>query len=423
MFNDMTISLLIIGALIIGFTLAYNRWQARRLHKHNEAQAVENRDLENQPEFDAIDDTDVDISNARTLSETDIAIQDSSFFDEDEVEFSAEASFDQASSDDHLITFESSTESNNKVADDVLENINQPLQSMDEPQPVTSISSKSSHDLPVEVSEDIDTIVQFELTSDDGKKMNLQSVIEQLFPPAGLQSLLQIYAQNTAGEWQHSSLIKADISYQRMLLGLQLVSRDGAISEQDVQQFSQLVEYLQNQLSSSPKWISNSNVLEKARELDQFCILVDKTVRLHLLHGVSGRFTGTKFRGLAEANHLQIQDGKYVFLSENNQILFTLENIERNPFNQDMLRTVVLKGVTFQLDIPRTADCAEVFDVMLDIAKKMETALGGVLVDEQQRELSELHLEKINQQIKLIQDQMNARGIPSGCDTALRLFR
>ena len=89
MFNDMTISLLIIGALIIGFTLAYNRWQARRLHKHNEAQAVENRDLENQPEFDAIDDTDVDISNARTLSETDIAIQDSSFFDEDEVEFSA----------------------------------------------------------------------------------------------------------------------------------------------------------------------------------------------------------------------------------------------------------------------------------------------------------------------------------------------
>jgi FtsZ-interacting cell division protein ZipA len=64
-----------------------------------------------------------------------------------------------------------------------------------------------------------------------------------------------------------------------------------------------------------------------------------------------------------------------------------------------------------------------VFDVMLDIAKKMETALGGVLVDEQQRELSELHLEKINQQIKLIQDQMNARGIPSGCDTALRLFR
>jgi hypothetical protein len=53
----------------------------------------------------------------------------------------------------------------------------------------------------------------------------------------------------------------------------------------------------------------------------------------------------------------------------------------------------------------------------------METALGGVLVDEQQRDLSELHLEKINQQIKLIQDQMNARGIPSGCDTALRLFR
>jgi hypothetical protein len=52
----------------------------------------------------------------------------------------------------------------------------------------------------------------------------------------------------------------------------------------------------------------------------------------------------------------------------------------------------------------------------------METALNAVLVDEQMRELSDLQLERIGQQIKLIETQMHTRGMPAGGDVALRLF-
>ena len=42
MLNDMTISLLIIGALIIAFVLIYNRWQARKLSHHEQPVNIQN---------------------------------------------------------------------------------------------------------------------------------------------------------------------------------------------------------------------------------------------------------------------------------------------------------------------------------------------------------------------------------------------
>jgi DNA-binding transcriptional regulator YiaG len=59
---------------------------------------------------------------------------------------------------------------------------------------------------------------------------------------------------------------------------------------------------------------------------------------------------------------------------------------------------------------------------MLLIAKKMEQALSASLIDDRQKELSDHQIEKIRQQLKLIQTHMTTRGIPSGSPVALRLF-
>jgi microsomal dipeptidase-like Zn-dependent dipeptidase len=52
----------------------------------------------------------------------------------------------------------------------------------------------------------------------------------------------------------------------------------------------------------------------------------------------------------------------------------------------------------------------------------MVLALHGTLVDDHQRELSDAQIEKIRQQLKLIQVQMTVRGIAPGTPLALRLF-
>ncbi|HTJ96613.1 MAG TPA: cell division protein ZipA C-terminal FtsZ-binding domain-containing protein, partial [Rhodocyclaceae bacterium] len=61
-------------------------------------------------------------------------------------------------------------------------------------------------------------------------------------------------------------------------------------------------------------------------------------------------------------------------------------------------------------------------NLMVLIAKQMEGSLSGQLVDDNQRPLGEMQIEKIRQQLKVIHSTMVARGIVPGSSIALRLF-
>jgi FtsZ-interacting cell division protein ZipA len=165
--------------------------------------------------------------------------------------------------------------------------------------------------------------------------------------------------------------------------------------------------------------------------LDRFCVEVDKMVGFHLVHGDSGPFTGTKFRGLAEASGLILkEDGGFHYESKSEpgsesdgaQRLFSVVNQDNNPFNTEMLRTSVIHGISFQLDIPRVKNCTEVFNQMVLIARQMENSLNANLMDDKERPLDEAQIEKIRQQLKVIHAKMVARGVVPGSDSALRLF-
>jgi DNA-binding transcriptional regulator YiaG len=52
----------------------------------------------------------------------------------------------------------------------------------------------------------------------------------------------------------------------------------------------------------------------------------------------------------------------------------------------------------------------------------MQHSLSASLTDDRKKELSDHQIEKIRQQLKLIQTHMATRGIPSGSPIALRLF-
>jgi hypothetical protein len=61
-------------------------------------------------------------------------------------------------------------------------------------------------------------------------------------------------------------------------------------------------------------------------------------------------------------------------------------------------------------------------DSMVLMAKSMAHSLSATLVDDHQRELNDAKIEKIRQQLRLIQVQMTVKGIPPGSPVALRLF-
>ncbi|MEZ0316214.1 MAG: cell division protein ZipA C-terminal FtsZ-binding domain-containing protein [Methylophilaceae bacterium] len=223
--------------------------------------------------------------------------------------------------------------------------------------------------------------------------------------------------------WHMLTREQGGSEFKRAAYSLQLADRSGPISKESLNRFQFAVDSIGHKLGAQVEWRGNPDPLEYANELDQFCIDVDKMVGFHIIQGPSGPFTGTKFRGLAEASGLVLaEDGAFHYVNEHGQRMFSLINQDNNPFNVEMLRTVVLRGVSFQLDIPRVKHCAEVFNQMVLAAKQMEHSLNASLVDDHQRALGEIQIEKIRQQLKVIHSQMVARGVVPGSATALRLF-
>jgi FtsZ-interacting cell division protein ZipA len=230
-------------------------------------------------------------------------------------------------------------------------------------------------------------------------------------------------------QWHLPSQINPDLAVIKVACSLQMADRSGALSRPALHRFQLAVETFGAGLNGSVEWLNTSDALTTANELDAFCIDVDKSIGFHLLHGDNGPFTGTKLRGLAEAQGLTLTtDGTFKFHNESSSSKalappdFVMFNRDDHMFSPEMLRASVVKSVSFQLDIPHVKQCTEVFSHMVQVARQMEIGLNATLVDDNNKVLNELQVDKIRQQLKSIQSAMQLRGIVAGSDSALRLF-
>ncbi len=317
--------------------------------------------------------------------------------------------------------------------------------------------------LPDSINQKIDLIALITLEKDLGQDALNYALNEWLEVVCELDKPAYVFGLTADGAW-HLMANDRNLtqSYIQLSLSLQLADRGGAISKANLNRFQHAVELLGLTLGYPVEWLNNSNLgnsnadnanlgntklsnssLEFAQQLDQFCIEVDKIIGFHLVQGESGAFHGTKLRGLAEANGFSLgKDGAFHYsfnysepntkepnnselntqANTDNMPLFTIIHQNNQLFTADSLRNIVIKGITFQMDIPRVKNCAEAFKQMVAIAQKMQISLGAHLVDDNQKPLSALQLDKICQQIEGIQTTMLNYGIASGSPTALRLF-
>ncbi len=212
---------------------------------------------------------------------------------------------------------------------------------------------------------------------------------------------------------------------QKVVCSLQLADRSGAVSRNVINRFQMAFESIATNLGGRVQWQNEGDVFSQAMALDAFCIEVDKTMFFHLMHESTGPFTGIKLKGLAESQGMVLgNDGTFKFFGEASSRYpeFLMFNRDNHPFNPEMLRTSVVKAITFQLDIPHTLPQAVALDHMVAVAKYMEVGLNAVLVDDNNRPLADMQIERIRDQIKSIHAMMQLRGIAPGSDIAHRLF-
>lgn len=474
--SDLQIVLIIIGGLIITAVLVFNWWQERRFHQQveNNFSTIKSDALLEEPVLhtrdlldaeDNFDDIDFSI-NHELIKETPIAAKEPVIEVPDE--FDAPAIHSESS---HLtpVAVQESIIDESVATDDLPAESNSAILNNSDIKPVNHDGIKAifqdafsknltpdgaqhintdkapgeidaakaelpAQTLPARLHAQVDLIALLHLTVESTVN-HISSILKSDFD--GYDKPVFIHVQTPDLRWLLLSDVSskpefADQKISKIACSLQLADRAGPVSRSILNRFQLAVESLGLDIDAQVEWQTSTDPAADAVALDAFCIDVDKTMGFHLLHGENGAFTGTKLRGLAEAQGLELAaDGSFKYYDEaaKKQAAsvtlapsFVMFNRDHYPFSPDMLRQSVVKGITFQLDIPHVANCTEAYNHMVLVAKQMETGLHAQLVDDNNRPLGDVQIEKIRHQLKIIQATMLTRGIAPGSDVAHRLF-
>ncbi len=211
--------------------------------------------------------------------------------------------------------------------------------------------------------------------------------------------------------------------FETIACSLQLVDRRGPVAKPLINKFEYAMEAIGLEFDATITWQGEGDVAQRAVELDQFCIEVDQLVSVHVLQGDTP-IHGTKFRGMAEANDLKLRHGKFYCVDSENPDLdkYVLFSADEQPFSSEWLRQNVVRGIVFQVEIPKVKNVELVFNQMIIVAQKMADRLGANMVDGNKNPLGDVQINAIKQQLKVISSKMSARGIAAGSASSMRLF-
>lgn len=211
--------------------------------------------------------------------------------------------------------------------------------------------------------------------------------------------------------------------YSELIGALQLANRSGPVSVLKLSEFRDLAVELGGRLDAEVNTPDPDLAEGRAAKLDEFCAEVDVVMALNVVSRDGAAFPATKIRALAEASGFRLEpDGVFRYLDEEGVYRCSLCNQEDAPFLPEAVKSMATRGITFLLEIPRVAVADHAFDAMAAIARRFCSTLGAELVDDNRVPLNDAAVQRIKAQLQGICQKLDARGIPSGSERALRLF-
>ncbi|SDV47486.1 cell division protein ZipA C-terminal FtsZ-binding domain-containing protein [Chitinasiproducens palmae] len=231
----------------------------------------------------------------------------------------------------------------------------------------------------------------------------------------------QVHIEGRAddGHWEAP---RAGRHYDHLRAAVQLANRAGALNELEFSEFVHGVNQLADAIDAVPSFPDMLEIVGMGRELDAFAAQCDAQLSVNVVSD------GAPW----SANYVQVvatQDGlllardglRFVKLDAKQIPVFMLAFGDTNFVRDDL----TYKGgdmITLLLDVPAADEDILPFRLMCDYARSLSQRIGGHLVDDQRRTLSQETLQNIEEQLLKIYGRLEAAGIPAGSAAARRLF-
>ncbi|TMG75509.1 MAG: hypothetical protein E6H75_10115 [Betaproteobacteria bacterium] len=209
--------------------------------------------------------------------------------------------------------------------------------------------------------------------------------------------------------------------YSRLRSGMQIVDRRGATDAEELAAFGAAIEHAAASIGALAPVPDPGPTAARAKELDQFCGEVDFRVAVHIVSDATP-FSGSRLEGLAKAAGFELDrvDGRFRRRDRHGRIMCALLNFGPTPFSIDRLKSFSTRGVTLELDVPRTPRGA--FEQFRDTARALAERLNARIVDDNRQPLGPAAFDAIGARVQAVHRSMEARGIDPGGALALRLF-
>ena len=277
---------------------------------------------------------------------------------------------------------------------------------------------KAESEIPAPIDAHIDYVVRLDLAD----PVNASAVREAL-GESNLDKPQIWRGLSATGQWEDVINGRDRAEYSVLYGALQLADRTGALTTDQLIQFSGQVQQAAENLMAVAQMPERQVAMETAAKLDEFCAEVDILVGINVIALDQDTFAGTKIRAMAEAGGFKLQEeGVYEYHDEHGVVLYTLTNQESAPFKLQEMKYLNTHGLTMLFDVPRIPNGLRAFDHMILFARQLADSLKGMLVDDNLRPLTDEGIAKIKQQISLIYAKMDKHGIAAGSARAQRLF-
>ena len=232
---------------------------------------------------------------------------------------------------------------------------------------------------------------------------------------------VRIMGQREDGEWEPVAG-PSRISYAALELGLQLVDRSGAVASGQLEAFCRALYNFAAEQGGAVSCPDKYAALERAAALDSFCIEVDVLIGLNIVAPDARPFLMSEVHRCASEAGLALQaDGTYALRNEAGRVLYALANQAAEPFQPNAVGATT-HGITLLFDVPTVPEGLTVFGHVAEVAMRLSKSLGGRLVDDNGKLVTQESLQKIRQRLAEAYASMGARGIPAGGERAIRLF-
>jgi len=214
----------------------------------------------------------------------------------------------------------------------------------------------------------------------------------------------------TADAWHHADMLPANALVSNLRCRLQLASRRGPVSPEAIHDWMRSLESLAQMLSAGLSVESEATLIDRASNLDAFCVRVDTLISMNLKPRDDAAVAFAKLSGDTERLGLAGAYPVYARIGADDSVNFQIQVDAEHGL------------ISFIMDFPNVLRPDAVVTEMFDMARLLAQQLNADIVDDAGRPLNDDGMALLVNQVVRLNAVLQAQGIEPGSSLARRLF-